>query len=213
MIAATPAAGPWLWPAFLLSTALAIGATAAVARGWGAGLDRRLFEALRLRAPSRGDGKPPRYVAAIRDLAALGGDTVRLLVLAVCVAELLAAGRGRVAGALVGLFAFARLALVLIKRLVRRPRPIAGDFAHTTYTSSFPSGHTLMSMVLFLSIALLVPAGGLAASLIAIPFALFAGAAIGVSRVMLGLHWPSDVIVGWLAGVALVCGAVLALGL
>jgi undecaprenyl-diphosphatase len=206
-----PGAGAWLWPAFLLSAALALVTTVAVARGRGMEQDRRLFDALQLRAPPRPDGKPPRYVAAIRDLAALGGDTLRLLVLAACAAELLAVGRGRIAGGIIALFAVARLALALIKRLVRRPRPVAGTYAHTTYTSSFPSGHTLMSVVLYLSIALLVPAGG-AASVVAILFALIACAAIGISRIALGLHWPSDVIVGWCAGVALVCGALLATG-
>ncbi|HEY0270948.1 MAG TPA: phosphatase PAP2 family protein [Sphingomonas sp.] len=204
------APGPGLWAAFLLSAPAATLTTIAVARGWGAALDRRLFDALQLRAPPRPDGKPPRFVAALRDLAALGGDMLRLLALALCVALLLAVGRGAVAGELAGLFAFGRLALVLIKRMVRRARPAAGAFAHVTYTSSFPSGHTAMSVVLFLSVALLVPANGSAVAAVAILFALVTSAAIGISRIMLGIHWPSDVVVGWLAGVALVSGALLA---
>jgi undecaprenyl-diphosphatase len=200
----------WLWAAFLLSASTAVVATLAVMRDWCAGLDRRLFDALHIATPLRPDGKPTRLVTALRDLAALGGDMLRTILLAVGIALLLAIGERRPALALLLLYAVVRFALMAAKRVIRRPRPPANGVVQAAYTSSFPSGHTLMTIVLFLSVALLIPAPAAVTSL-AIPLALVAGAAVGVSRLMLGLHWPSDVLVGWLAGIALASGYALLL--
>jgi undecaprenyl-diphosphatase len=90
-----------------------------------------------------------------------------------------------------------------VKVLVGRLRPMVPDPVATAPGYSFPSGHTLDSTV-FYGVMLLVflpiipprlrkPAIGLVIALLA---------AIGFSRVALGVHYPSDVIGGWLLGVA-----------
>jgi undecaprenyl-diphosphatase len=65
---------------------------------------------------------------------------------------------------------------------------------------SFPSGHAGDTMLVFLSLALLVAPPRYRT--IAVIVALTASAAIGISRPMLGVHWPSDVVGGWAFGAA-----------
>jgi undecaprenyl-diphosphatase len=65
---------------------------------------------------------------------------------------------------------------------------------------SFPSGHSGNTMIVFLSLALLVPPPPYRT--VAIIVALVASVAIGITRPMLGVHWPSDVVGGWAFGVA-----------
>ena len=156
--------------------------------------------------------KPDRLTTATRDLTALGGDTLRLLFLMSTTLVLAAAQRYMLALGLVGTFASARVLLFLLKAVAKRKRPDEARHGVVIYTSSFPSGHTFMSVMLFLSAALLVPAGaGPAVGDTAIALSLIVGLAIGWTRMTLGIHWPSDVVVGWLGGVAWALGAALLL--
>ncbi len=199
----------WLTHVAWLSAAVTAFLVLAVARGWTARLDERILRISHHAAPGSGR-KPGRLTTAIQDLTALGGDTLRLLFLAGCLAGLLAAGRAASAGALVGIFVSARLVLYLLKAAVRRPRPAIDEHGVVTFTSSFPSGHTFMAVVLFLSAALILTDGAPAAvTRVAIAFALATSLSIGATRMSLGVHWPSDILVGWLAGLAWTCGCML----
>jgi len=66
-------------------------------------------------------------------------------------------------------------------------------------TSSFPSGHATSSMIFFLTLALVLGAET-RWQRPAVIAAILLSLAIGTSRVMLGVHWPSDVIGGWAFG-------------
>ena len=66
-------------------------------------------------------------------------------------------------------------------------------------TSSFPSGHATSSMIFYLTMALALTARTRWQRLAAAG-AVLLSLAIGTSRVMLGVHWPSDVIGGWAFG-------------
>ena len=132
-----------------------------------------------------------------------------LAVAALVVGYLLATGR-RATAALVGLTALGEALLnEVLKAIFERPRPDLVAHGVEVTTTSFPSGHAMAAAALYLTLgALLVRTQKQRAVKAAImSAAVLMALAIGISRVYLGVHWPSDVIAGWLAGAgwALVC--------
>ena len=92
----------------------------------------------------------------------------------------------------------------LVKVALERVRPPGGELIAAGY--SFPSGHALNSTVTYGLIALLVWRSGLPRWIrvtTAVILAVLIGL-IGLSRIALGAHYPSDVVGGWLAGLAIV---------
>lgn len=110
---------------------------------------------------------------------------------------------GYVAGVLAGLLGNSAL-----KLLFDRQRPDLIPWLDTPMLASFPSGHSANTMTLLLLAALLLR------SRAGVVLAVALTIAIGMTRVMLGVHWPSDVLGGWLfgAGAALVAWAVIQRG-
>ena len=93
-----------------------------------------------------------------------------------------------------------RLLVEIQKLAIERPRPDAMLRLVEVESFSFPSGHAANSMITFLTIAMaLSPAGKWRGYGMAMALAL--SAVIGLTRVMLGVHWPSDVVAGWAFGI------------
>lgn len=95
-----------------------------------------------------------------------------------------------------------------LKELFSRPRPaLLTDVV--TSTSSFPSGHSSLSAVIYLTLAVLLArlVERRALRVYVIGVAVVMTIAIGISRVALGVHYPSDVLAGWTLGLgwALMC--------
>ncbi|OLT18582.1 hypothetical protein BJF78_00060 [Pseudonocardia sp. CNS-139] len=99
----------------------------------------------------------------------------------------------------------------LLKVLLDRPRPPLLGQLVAAENESLPSGHATMAVAVVGSlVALAWAARGPAARVAMVTAAAAWAAAVGGSRVYLGVHWFSDVVAGWLVGAAwlAVCGAV-----
>jgi undecaprenyl-diphosphatase len=177
--------------------------------------DRAVLVALRVRGNLAELAGPRWLQEAGRDVTALGGFTVLAVISVLAVAILLMQGRRVQAVIFGGAVVLAQIAASVAKAIVARPRP---DFlAHhdLVYSSSFPSGHSVMSPVVYLTLAAIVAAGSARR---AIKVTLLVGAvilviAVGVSRVYLGVHWPTDVLAGWTMGATVAWVAAIALHL
>lgn len=132
------------------------------------------------------------------------GSTPSLVVIALAAAGWLAL-KGRkgdallVIGASAGAFALGPV----LKAIVERPRPALSDHVVFVHSWSYPSGHGLNSMVvlgLLTVLAVRARPGALRRTLLAL-LGTFLVVVVGASRVYLGVHWPSDVLAGWLIGV------------
>jgi len=181
--------------------------TLAVARGWTHELDAALLLVLRGAPADLPPWGPGWFREAVRDLTALGSMLVLSMVVVVATALMLASGRYRLAALLLGSSLAATAYSTGLKLLFDRPRPDIVAHQMATFTSSFPSGHSLLSA------AILLTNGGLLAfaarrtgeSWVIGIAAILLTTLVGLSRIYLGVHWPSDVLAGWLFGTLWAC--------
>ena len=175
--------------------------------------DRALILALRDPVdPNRLRG-PAWLAETARDITALGGFTVLGMITLAALAVLLVYGRTRQA-LVFGTTAIAAQALAeTIKQVVGRPRPAFVARYDLIASSSFPSGHSMMAPAIYFTLAAIVAAGELrpAARDLLVIGSVVLVLAIGVSRVYLGVHWPTDVVAGWTLGSAVALVAWIAL--
>ncbi|MEV0080870.1 phosphatase PAP2 family protein [Nocardia neocaledoniensis] len=133
------------------------------------------------------------------------GDTLSMTILATLTVAWFAARRDWATVALVALTsAGAGVLVVVIKRLVGRHRPPEVSRLVAEPSLSYPSGHTLGTTVVVGIVALTVIPGlrrrwlRVAATVFAVLFPI----AVGLSRIYLGVHWSTDVLAGWIFGLA-----------
>jgi undecaprenyl-diphosphatase len=91
------------------------------------------------------------------------------------------------------------------KRVTARPRPpVAHALIELPVSFSFPSGHVLAAVLLWSIVVIVVwrTTRGEYVRWLAVGVGVALAALTGVSRVYLGVHWPSDVLASWLLGVA-----------
>ncbi len=144
-----------------------------------------------------------------RDITALGSTVVVVLVLAIGVGYLWLTRRRPVALMLIAAVGGGQVLSSVVKWLVARPRPDVVPHLAEVSTASFPSGHSTLSAVAYLTIAALLAQahGERRVRIFIMAVALALTVLIGISRLMLGVHWPSDVVAGWALGAfwALAC--------
>jgi undecaprenyl-diphosphatase len=174
--------------------------------------DEWVLSALRQEAdPGRVKG-PWWLQAGAEDLTALGSPTVLGLTVLAVTGYLFLHGLYRN-----GLFIFSAsvggwVLNWLLKAAFERTRPDIVPHLREVMSSSFPSGHALTAAAVYLTLGALLMriAQGRLAKYYCIAIAMFLTFLVGSSRVFLGVHYPTDVIAGWLIGMtwALLCWVV-----
>jgi undecaprenyl-diphosphatase len=176
----------------------------AVVDGQTEGFDRQLLLAMR-ETNDLADPVGPRWLEEVgRDITAVGGVAVLSGVTVLAVAFLWLASIRHAALYVALACGGAMIVSSSLKQFYDRPRPDLVPHGAHVYTASFPSGHSTMAATVYLTLGMLasryVPRRRLKALFIGT--AILVTASVGVSRVYLGVHWPTDVLAGWSIGTA-----------
>jgi undecaprenyl-diphosphatase len=151
--------------------------------------------------------RTPVAVDVSRWLQTVGDTANGTIAVVVTVVVLLVARRWWLALTVAVVGAFAPLITNLIKPVVDRPRPVWPVPFETIDQPSFPSGHATGGIAVWMlcgvAIGSLLRDSALGA-VVALPFILL-GFALGFSRLVLGVHWPSDMVAGWAVAVCVTC--------
>lgn len=144
----------------------------------------------------------PKLLEGVRDVTALGGVLLRNLFAIMAAVALLFVRLRREAALMVLTVVLAWAVNSGLKLLVGRARPDIVPHLMEAGGNSFPSGHSFNAAVVYIAIALAFAPMSRRASvrLTVIGTAVLVSLAIAWSRVWLGVHWPTDVIAGWLGG-------------
>lgn len=172
------------------------------------------FDAWAVRSMRRADdlSQPvgPKWLHEMgRDATALGGVGWLVSFTFAVTGYLWLAGKSHMATLLLVSSASGTAVAFGLKSLFARPRPdIVPHLSHVA-SSSFPSAHSMMSAVVYITL------GALVASVVArrrlkayiLTLSLLLTVVVGLSRIYLGVHYPTDVLAGWMAGLvwAMLC--------
>jgi len=175
--------------------------------------DARAFDVRVLRLLRRPDDPgrligPAWLAETARDVTALGSAPVLVLVLLAVLGYLALAGKRREA-LLVALAAGGGLLVsTVLKEAFARPRPDIVPHLQSAGDPSFPSGHSMLSAVVYLTLGALLARIETQRRIKAylLGLGLLVAALVGLSRVFLGVHYPTDVLAGWSAGLAWALG-------
>lgn len=165
-------------------------------------IDEEILLALRNPA-NRSDPLGPRWLEEMeRDFTALGGVGVLLLLTGAVSVYLVLDGKNRAALLVLIAVGGALLGSNLLKHGFQRPRPDLVPHGSYVYTTSFPSGHSMLSAATYLTLGALMARvqKRRRVKIFLMGFAALLTLVVGISRVYLGVHWPTDVLAGWTAG-------------
>ena len=153
--------------------------------------------------PSKPIG-PAWLVAVAIDATALGGTTVLMIVLVVVVGYLALEHRYAEVALIVVAVSVGGALSQILKSVFGRARPDVVPHLVTVASTSFPSGHSMLAMVTYLTLGALMARFATRRRIrtYCIGVSLVLALVIGVTRVYLGVHYPTDVLAGWSAGLA-----------
>ena len=165
-------------------------------------LDTRLLMMLRDGNHPQNALGPPWVEEIMRDISGLGGIAILTMVTLGAGLYLFMMKKTGQAAYLVVSVTIGTLLSNILKSGFGRPRPDLVPHGSYVFTNSFPSGHSMMSTLVYLSVgALLARAhSSYGMKIYFLGTSIILAIAIGISRVYLGVHWPSDVMAGWLIG-------------
>lgn len=165
-------------------------------------LDERLLLAMREPGNTADPIGSARVEEMARDLTALGGFTILTGVTLVAFGVALFAGRRRLALLGVTAIVVGAVLMSLLKQGFDRPRPALVEHGTLVHNASFPSGHAMMAAMVYLTLGILLartqPKKRVRAFIVII--SMLITLLVGISRVYLGVHWPTDVVAGWMLG-------------
>ena len=183
-----------------------------VLEGDTAGVDEALLLAFRVAGDPDDPIGPVWAEELARDITGLGSAGILTVVTLAAVGFLFLQVKRYLALYVVAAVASGVLVSSMLKLAFDRPRPELTTHGHVVYTASFPSGHAMLSAVTYLTLGALLAGAqsSLRMKAYLLGLAAFLSLLVGVSRVYLGVHWPTDVLAGWTAGAAwaLVCWGV-----
>ncbi len=164
-------------------------------------LDRRILLSMR-DADTKQPSGPPALRQAAQDVTALGGTVVITFLIIVVGLYLILDGRWHM-----GLFVWASTftgmaAGGILKAMFERARPEYIPPGVYVFGSSFPSGHAMQSAITYLTLGALLARTHKRKRVktFVLMVSVLITIAVGVTRVYLGVHWPTDVLAGWTAG-------------
>lgn len=170
-------------------------------------IDHAILQALRTDAS---DPAGPAWLErTMVNLSALGSTAVATLLVCTAALFLLLDHRPRQAFLLIGATVIAAIGLTALKQAIGRERPSIVEHIEVVNGLSFPSGHTLIAAVLYPTLGMLIASNLRQRHLKVFVFVVAALLAliVGFTRVYLGVHYPSDVLGGWLLGLAFALAA------
>ncbi len=165
--------------------------------------DETILESLRVADdPARLIG-PPWTAQAVRDLTALGGETILALVTTIVCVYLSLAGRRDLCFFTAAAVISGTVVMFTLKDVFDRPRPeLVPHILVSVSSDSFPSGHAMGSAIVYLTLGAMLAEAARTWQLKAyvLTVAVLLTLVIGSTRVFLGVHYPTDVLAGWAAG-------------
>lgn len=180
-----------------------------VAQGETQSLDEQIVRALRMPDNPALPRGPAWLRYAMEDVTALGGATVLTLVVVTICGFLFLQGRTHTALLVLLNSAAGAIAVDLLKRFFERPRPSIVPHLRHVVSDSFPSGHAMQSAILYLTLGALMMrvAERRLTKIFCMSMAILLTLLIGASRVFIGVHYPTDVVGGWILGFLWALGA------
>lgn len=156
----------------------------------------------------------PKWLTSVAlDTTALGSPTVLVLMTGAVVGHLLILGLRKDAGFLCVAAAGGMLVSGVLKYTFQRDRPTVVGHLAQVMSSSFPSGHAMLSAVIFMTLGVMLASevDSRRAKVYYLSLAVILSFAVGLTRIFLGVHYPTDVLAGWSAGLtwAVLCRLVL----
>jgi undecaprenyl-diphosphatase len=171
--------------------------------------DRKVLLAMRDPADAKDPWGPEWLEEMGRDFTALGGMGILIFLTAATVGGYLLQGRHETATLILVAVLGGLVIALLLKQSFDRPRPDLVPHGSYVYTKSFPSGHSMLSAITYLTLGSMIvrTREHKPTKIYVMIVSMLVTLLVGVSRVYLGVHWPTDVLAGWSAGAswALIC--------
>ncbi len=164
--------------------------------------DTKILRALRDPADLSKPIGPAWLEDSLLDLTAIGGSTVLGLMIFAVVGFLVLQTRYRTALVVAITSLSGELLNAAMKHVFNRPRPSIVPHLRAVFSTSFPSGHAMESAIVYLTLgAILMRASETRLTkMYILGIAVLLTTLVGISRVYLGVHYPTDVIGGWIVG-------------